>query len=146
VRAFAVQTTRRYRQIVDCFEEVARETLGGPRTVADICAALTVNQRTLARAMRTVRGTTPSQYLHGLALAEARAALLDSRTRSVRQAALRCGFRELGRFAADYRAVFGENPSETLRRTAAGADDASGVATSKPSPQYQRHAVFRSQS
>jgi transcriptional regulator GlxA family with amidase domain len=33
--------------------------------------------------------------------------------------ASRCGFRELGRFAADYRAAFGEYPSETLRRSAA---------------------------
>lgn len=141
-----MQTTRRYRQIVCCFEEVGRATLGEPRTVSDICAALAVNQRTLARAMRIVLGTTPSRYLHGQALGEARAALLDPRTRSVRQAALHCGFRELGRFAADYRAMFGENPSETLRRAAIGADDAVCVATPKPGAQYQRHGAFRSQS
>jgi transcriptional regulator GlxA family with amidase domain len=74
--------------------------------------------------MRAVRGTTPTRHLHGLALAEARAALQDPATRSVKQVALRCGFRELGRFAADYRAAFGENPSETLRRhSAAKLDD-----------------------
>ena len=141
-----MQTTRRYQQIVYCFEEVGCASLGEPRTVSDICAALTVNQRTLARAMHTVLGTTPSRYLHGLALREARAALLDSRTRSVRQAALRCGFRDLGRFTADYRTVFGENPSETLRRATVGADDATCVATSKPGTQYQRNGVFRPQS
>jgi transcriptional regulator GlxA family with amidase domain len=124
LRAFAVLTTRRYREIVDRFEEMARASLGEPRTIPQICAALMIGQRTLARAVRAVRGTTPSQHLHGLALAEARAALQDPATRSVRQIALRCGFRELGRFAADYRATYGEYPSETLRRnSAAGLDD-----------------------
>ena len=35
---------------------------------------------------------------------------------SVTDIAMRFGFRELGRFAGDYRARFGESPSETLRR------------------------------
>ena len=110
-------TTKRYRQIVECFEEIADASLGEPRTIPHICAALGIGQRTLARAVRTIRGTTPSRHLHALALVQARAALQDPATRSVRQVARRCGFRELGRFAADYRAAFGENPSETLRRT-----------------------------
>jgi len=124
----AVLTTRRYREIVDRFEDIARASLGEPRTIPDICAALLVGQRTLARAVRVVRGTTPAQHLHGLALAEARAALQDPATRSVREVALRCGFRELGRFAADYRAAFGENPSETLRRTSGTGPEADTLA------------------
>ena len=119
MRAFAVMTTRRYREIVDRFEEIARASLGEPRTIPDICASLALGQRTLTRAVRAVHGTTPSRHLHGLALAEACAALQDPAARSVRQVALRCGFRELGRFAADYRAAFGEYPSETLRRSSA---------------------------
>ena len=35
---------------------------------------------------------------------------------SVSQVARRYGFRSHGRFAADYRALFGEPPSATLRR------------------------------
>ncbi len=112
-------TTRRYRQIVDRFEQIARASLGKARNIPGICATLAIGQRTLARAVRAVRGTTPARHLHALALAEARAALQDPATRSVREVALRCGFRELGRFAADYRATFGEYPSVTLRRSAA---------------------------
>ena len=135
LRAFAVLTTRHYRQIVDRFEEAARVRLGDPRTIPDICATLAISQRTLARAVRAVRGTTPARHLHGLALAEARAALQDPAARSVKQVALRCGFRELGRFAADYRAAFGENPSETLRRSsAARLDDGTCSTTSGARP------------
>ena len=123
LRAFTVLTTRRYREIVDRFEQVARAGLGDSRKMTDICATLAIGQRTLARAVRTVRGTTPSRHLHDLALAEARAALQGPAARSVKQVALHCGFRELGRFAADYRAAFGENPSDTLRRNSAARPD-----------------------
>src|SRR5215475_11678070 len=128
LRVPAVQTTRRYREIVARFEDIARASLGEARTIPDICAALVVGQRTLARAVRLVRGTTPAQHLHALALAEARAALQDPATRSVKEVALRCGFRELGRFAADYRAAFGENPSETLRRCSGTGPEADTLA------------------
>lgn len=116
-------SSKRYRQLVEGFEEIARATLGQSKYMPEICAAVGVGPRTLVRAVRTVRGTTPSRHLHALALAEARRALLDGTTASVREAALRCGFRELGRFAADYRAAFGENPSETLRRHSRQAND-----------------------
>jgi transcriptional regulator GlxA family with amidase domain len=128
-RTNTVLTTRRYREIVERFEALARTSLGRPRSIPDICATLAINQRTLTRAVRAVRGATPSRHLHGLALAEARAALRDPATRSVRQVALRCGFRELGRFAADYRTAFGEYPSQTLRRNSTSELDDADCAT-----------------
>ncbi len=78
LRALAVLTKRRYRQIVERFEELARDTLGKPRTIPDICATLDVGRRTLARAVRATRGTTPARHLRDLALAAAHAALQDS--------------------------------------------------------------------
>jgi transcriptional regulator GlxA family with amidase domain len=140
-----VLTIKRYREIVDRLDEFARANLGKPRNIKDICAALAIGQRTLARAVRTVRGTTPARHLHGLALFEVRAALQHPATRSVRQAALRCGFRELGRFAADYRAAFGENPSDTLRRGSAAA--LAGITPQPPmAGKYRRSGTFRPQS
>jgi len=38
---------------------------------------------------------------------------------TVTEVAIRFGFGELGRFASEYRAKFGENPSETLDRSRA---------------------------
>jgi AraC family ethanolamine operon transcriptional activator len=72
------------------------------------------------RAFRAVRDTTPHRYLHALRLNGAREALLasDADEETVTRVALRFGFRELGRFAVEYRAAFGESPSETLRHAA----------------------------
>ena len=43
-------------------------------------------------------------------------AAVDARARSVSEVALRFGFAQFGKFARDYRRLFGERPSETLRR------------------------------
>jgi len=58
------------------------------------------------------------RYLKLLRLNRVRRGL--SRTTSghetVTSVAVRCGFVDLGRFAVEYRKLFGESPSETLRR------------------------------
>jgi transcriptional regulator GlxA family with amidase domain len=87
--------------------------------VADICRALGIGPRALARAFKAIHDTSPYRYLCGLRLIEARQVLLAkaSGRNTVTQIALRFGFSELGRFAALYRAKFGESPSATLRRS-----------------------------
>jgi len=111
------QQTRRYREIVDRFDGVARANLATLTSLADLCSAAGVSHRTLNRAFRAVRGTTPTRYLHALRLSEARRTLAsETVVTSVTEVATRFGFRELGRFAGEYRAAFGESPSETLRR------------------------------
>jgi AraC family transcriptional regulator, ethanolamine operon transcriptional activator len=118
----------RYQDIARRFEEMARENLGKRASIIDLCRAAAVNQRTLLRAVRAIHGMTPRRYLHDLRLAQARRAFLctEAPPPSVTQVALRCGFLELGRFAVDYRARFGESPSDTLRRTASGSAGAAG--------------------
>jgi transcriptional regulator GlxA family with amidase domain len=112
----------RYQQIVDRFDAVARAQLGSLGQIAELCRAAGVTQRTLSRAFHAIRGKAPSRYLHELRLTEVRQALLSNAGEgSVTEVAMRFGFRELGRFAVDYRARFGESPSETLRRAGAAA-------------------------
>jgi len=110
-----------YRDLVERFEKVVRDTMGTPLGIHELCRTAVLNQRTLLRAVRAVHGMTSCHYLLALRLAEARRAFLCAATPapSVTEVALRCGFRELGRFAVEYRAAFGESPSDTLRRTTA---------------------------
>jgi AraC family ethanolamine operon transcriptional activator len=57
-------------------------------------------------------------YLKSLRLSAARKELERARRgTTVAAVAMRWGFFRLGCFAGDYRAMFGENPSETLGRT-----------------------------
>lgn len=122
------QQAVRYRAIVERFDTIARANLETEAQVADLCAGMDVSQRTVARAFRAVRGTTPVRYLHSLRLNEARRVLLAQHAPgSVTEVATRFGFRELGRFAGEYRATFGESPSETLRRHSQASDHRRGV-------------------
>ena len=77
-----------------------------------------VNERVLRRAFQDTHGAPPSRYLRTLRLSEARRALLSTLDRdvTVTEIATLFGFAELGRFSVEYRAVFGESPSVTLRR------------------------------
>jgi transcriptional regulator GlxA family with amidase domain len=112
------QQHQRYRQIVGRFEATARAHLDQFVGIAELCRIAGVERRTLLRAFRAIHATTPSRHLHALRLNLARQALLapEGGRKTVTEVAMRVGFRELGRFAADYRAAFGESPSETLRR------------------------------
>ena len=107
-----------YREIVDRFDEIARANPGMADDISDMCHALGVSPRTLSRAVNAVHGTTPTRHLRRMRLAAARRALVSKEVAAgtVTEIALRFGFHELGRFAAEYRATFGESPSETLQR------------------------------
>lgn len=87
--------------------------------VGDICQALNISRRTLYRAFHDLLDVSPKAYLRLKNMSGARARLLDpdSRPTTVTQVALDQGFWELGRFSGAYRGLFGESPSETLRRT-----------------------------
>jgi AraC-like DNA-binding protein len=121
----SVPRAERYQQIAERFEEAARASLGRLSYISEICDAIGVTQRTLTRVVRAVHGITPSQYVRMLRLTEAKRVLSSprSRTETVTDVAIRCGFRQLSRFAADYRAAFGESPSETLRRASGSSSD-----------------------
>lgn len=110
-RANATGVCRRARAFID--EQLALETLP---TIADICQAVDVSERTLQYAFRRYVNVTPMTYLRMCRLNRVQAALrqLDPDSTTVTTVALRYGFLHLGRFSADYKNAFGELPSETL--------------------------------
>jgi AraC-like DNA-binding protein len=86
--------------------------------VADVVASSGVSMRTLYYGFRTSHGIAPMAWLKQRRLARVKDELAgaDPAETSVTDVALRWGFVHLGRLAIDYRARFGESPSQTLRR------------------------------
>ena len=89
-------------------------------TVPDLARAVHVGVRALEMAFRRDLDQTPLQYMHRIRLERAHDDLrdLDPSETTVTEVALRWGFPHLGRFAARYRAQYGEIPSETLKSPA----------------------------
>lgn len=83
-----------------------------------LCSAVGVPERTLQLYFRQCLRLSPNRAHLSIRLHEARRLLTAGRARasdSVTSTATRCGFGHLSRFAEDYRRLFGELPSETLR-------------------------------
>jgi AraC family ethanolamine operon transcriptional activator len=97
--------------------ELAR-SITGPVCVTDLCMVLNVNPRTLHKAFIKIMGIPPYQFFQKRRLCKAYQMLLntDPREFGVTDIARQLGFSELGRFSGQYRAMFGESPSETIRR------------------------------
>ena len=110
-RARAFHVCRRARTYVD--ECLDRNTLP---TLMDLCTELGVSVRTLQYAFRAYIGMPPLTYLRLCRLNRARTLLRASEPacENVTRIALQLGFLHLGRFAGDYRRMFGEAPSTTL--------------------------------
>jgi AraC-like DNA-binding protein len=92
-----------------------------PVHISELCCALKVSRRSLHRAFADTLGIGPAAYLRRRRLSTIRSILRrrDPATISIGDLAFEYGFPETGRFAAYYRAHFGETPSETLRSRSA---------------------------
>jgi AraC-like DNA-binding protein len=92
-----------------------QERLSEPISLADIARACGRSERTVHAAFQTNMGVSPMTHVRNLRLERVRSALLTSEDTTSR-IALDAGFTHLGRFAAAYRARFGELPSTTRAR------------------------------
>ena len=109
---------RRHDMIVARFEEFLDANPDKPLYLTEICAAIGVAERTLRAACEEHVGMGPIRYLNLRRMHLVRRSLLraDPSTATVTRLATDHGFWELGRFSVAYRALFGESPSESLRR------------------------------
>jgi AraC-like DNA-binding protein len=88
-----------------------------PVYLSELCDAAGVSERTLRSAFQTMYGVSPIRFLQAHRMGGARRALLraDPSRDRVSEIAHRFGFANLGRFAGEFRALFGESPSRLLR-------------------------------
>ena len=95
-------------------ERVAAQPYSALR-VSELCEHIGVSERTLRHAFRERLGMTPKAYIRDRRLNLVRGALqqVEAKTTGVAELANRWDFWHMGQFAADYRRLFGELPSET---------------------------------
>jgi AraC-like DNA-binding protein len=118
LRASGRGQIRRARAI-SRFEDYLAAKPCEPLYLSEICAAIGVSERTLRDCCHDHLGMGPHRYLWLRRMHLARRALRDAdpeRT-SVTEIATAHGFWELGRFSVEYRNLFDESPSMTLRRS-----------------------------
>ncbi|MCK1281094.1 AraC family transcriptional regulator [Bradyrhizobium sp. 61] len=114
------RTRSNHTALMTRFETALRKSVDRKITLPDLCAEIGVAERTLRMCCHEFLGVSPMRYLLLRRLNKARAALrrADASTASVASIAREHQFVELGRFAATYRAAFGETPLTTLQRKA----------------------------
>lgn len=90
--------------------------------VSELCEKIKIRRRTLFRAFDDAIGRAPIDFLRAkrLSMAHLKLRQAEAGETSVAGIAGELGFLELGRFAQQYKDLFGERPSETLRRSSAG--------------------------
>jgi len=101
--------------VTDCIEYA--ESLARVPSIRELCVAVNVSERTLRRAFCAEFDLPPSQFFRKWALGEANRRLRSggADAETVSSVAWDLGFSGLGRFASEYRSLFGELPSATLR-------------------------------
>ena len=99
-------------------EEYIAANWDRPLTIEALSAATNVSARSLFHSFKKARGYSPMALVKQTRLDQARKMLLRPEpSTSVTSVGHACGFGNLGHFAADYFARFGERPSSTLRRS-----------------------------
>jgi AraC-like DNA-binding protein len=108
----------RHKAIITRFEEFLATNFDQPIYLAQICAAIGASERTLRKSCMEHLGMGPIRYLWLRRMHLAHRALIQVSpgTTTVTEIATANGFWELGRFAVDYRTLFGEAPSSSLYR------------------------------
>jgi AraC family ethanolamine operon transcriptional activator len=103
-------------QLVRRAEDYLQAHLGDPLSLLDLCREVAVSERTLLYAFQQLRGLSPMAYFKVSRLNAVRQELkaAPAGTARVHAIAQRWGFWHSGEFAASYRRLFGELPSQTF--------------------------------
>ncbi|MDP3519432.1 MAG: helix-turn-helix domain-containing protein [Hydrogenophaga sp.] len=107
----------RRKKLVDQACELMLSHADEPLSILEVCSRVGASKRKLNYCFQDVLGTTPIKYLRSLRLNSARRGLRQAAPGvTIQDIASHWGFWHLSQFAQDYRRLFGELPSETLRK------------------------------
>ncbi len=110
-------TSHRHARIVGLAEEYVLSRPFESVSVADLCRHVGASRRLLQYAFQNVMDMPPNRYLRAIRLCRVRRELKAvGGSVNVQDAAARWGFWHLGHFALYYKQMFGERPSDTVRR------------------------------
>jgi AraC family transcriptional regulator, ethanolamine operon transcriptional activator len=131
------------RRLVARALDVLHATPDEPVSVASVCDALGVTERTLQRAFQDCLGIGLRAYERERRLRGVHGAILaEGNRRSITDIAMSFGFWHLGRFSGAYAALFGCVPSETRRRVWGEVQgEALERPASPPAPAYRSRAI-----
>lgn len=117
-KAQSLQQPTGYLQLVQQAERYMMEHLDNTLSIDTLCAVLYVSRRTLHNAFREVVGIGPMTYLKIQRLKQVHHQLEQAHplATTVFATAYQCGFWHMGHFSRDYKQMFGESPSDTLKR------------------------------
>jgi AraC-like DNA-binding protein len=104
------------QSVVRLAQRIIDDRAGDDLAMSDIARECHVTPRALQYAFRRHLDCTPHAYLRQVRLDLVHQVLRDGSVATVGDAAARFGFFNPGRFATEYRQVFGENPGQTLTR------------------------------
>jgi len=118
-RASARARERALRRALDVMEA----DIGSPPSIRELCVRCDTSWPTLYRAFMEQFGVGPKKYAMARRLSGARRDLIAADPAGkVADIANQWGFWHMGQFAADYRKLFGERPSEHLGRRSTETD------------------------
>jgi len=107
-----------YLRLVQQAEQYMMEHLDHTLSIDMLCAVLYVSRRTLYNAFREVVEVGPMTYLKHQRMKQVHHQLEQAHPleTTVFDTAYQCGFWHMGHFSRDYKRMFGESPSDTLKR------------------------------
>ena len=112
------ETTAR-SHLVEIVAAHVDEHLAEPFSVQDLADVAGCSVRVLQTILLELHGTSPVAFVRRRRLAAARKMLETADSgMSITAIAQRCGFPQLGRFSVEYKATYGESPSQTKQRVA----------------------------
>lgn len=105
------------KRIIDKARDYVLANMNDAPSIVDLCNSVGASRRKLQYCFQETLGINPVTYLRTIRLNSVhRELLMQDSTKKVQNIAAKWGFLHLSRFANDYKQLFGELPSDTLKR------------------------------